>query len=375
VTPANSRSVALAALAAVEDGAFANLTLPKLLESSELERRDRDFATGLVYGVTRMRRALDWLISLRVDRPIEPEVRNLLRLGLFQLRWMDVPDHAAVSETVDLAPPRARGFVNAVLRRSAGADPGWPDLPTELSYPDWIFERLVADFGEADATDALRRMNQPPPVTVRQDGYVQDLASQWVAAAAGAELPPGGVAYDLAAAPGGKATALASRAGTVVAADLQPHRVRLISSNVRRLGLTNVSVMVADGKRPALAPESAGLVLVDAPCSGLGALRRRPDARWRIQARDVANLAALQARLVDSAAALVAPGGVLAYSACTMTEAETLGIDRHLEKSLAAWEPKQPQAGEWRAHGRGSLVLPHDHDTDGMFLLLLRRPT
>ena len=371
----SARAVALEALEAVDGGAFSNLVLPKLLDASDLERRDRDFATTLTYGTLRMRRAVDYVIDTLVDRPLEPAVRNLLRLGVYQLKWLDVPPHAAVSEAVDMTPHRARGLVNAVLRKVSNRHVEWPDLATELSYPDWITARLTEDLGSEDAEAALRRMNEPPPVSVRPDGYFQDLASQWVADAASEQVPDDAVVFDMCAAPGGKSTAIAAgTARTVVASDLQPHRVRLIAQNARKLGAENVWPMVADGKRPPVRPASVDAVLVDAPCSGFGALRRRPDARWRIQERDVTNLSRLQKRLVERALEVLRPGGLLAYSACTMTAAETRAVDDWLAQHSPDLEPVKALSGPWRPLGRGSLLLPHDADTDGMYLLLLRAP-
>ena len=371
----SARAVALEALEAVDGGGFANLVLPKLLDASDLERRDRDFATTLTYGTVRMRRAVDHVIDALVDRPLEPAVRNLLRLGVYQLKWLDVPPHAAVSEAVDMTPHRARGLVNAVLRKVSNRHIDWPDLSTELSYPDWITERLTADLGAEEAEAAQRRMNEPPPVSVRPDGYFQDLASQWVADAVAAQLADDAVVFDACAAPGGKATAIAGGTGrTVIASDLQPHRVRLVAQNARKLGAVNVVPMVADGKRPPLRPAAVDAVLVDAPCSGLGALRRRPDARWRIQPGDVTNLSRLQQRLVQRALEVLKPGGLLAYSACTMTAAETRGVDDWLSEHHPDLEPLVPLSDPWRQLGRGSLLLPHDADTDGMYLLLLRAP-
>lgn len=369
----SARAVALEALEAVDNGAFSNLVLPKLLDISGLERRDRDFATTLTYGTVRMRRALDHLIDSLVDRPLEPAVRNLLRLGAYQLNWLDVPPHAAVSETVDMTPHRARGLVNAVLRKISNRFVEWPDLATELSYPDWIVERLTKDLGKDDAEEALRRMNEAPPVSVRPDGYFQDLASQWVAEAVSENVGPDAVVFDACAAPGGKATAIASGTDrTVVASDLQPHRVRLVAQNVRKIGAGNVAPMVADAKTPPLRAKSVDAVLVDAPCSGIGALRRRPDARWRIQPGDVVNLSRLQQRLLERSLQAVRPGGLLAYSACTMTAAETIEIDRWVETERPDMEALPSLPPPWRPLGRGSLLLPHDADTDGMYLLLLR---
>lgn len=370
----SARAIALEALEAVDNGAFSNLVLPKLLDASDLERRDRDFATTLTYGTIRMRRALDHLIDSLVERPLEPAVRNLLRLGAYQLKWLDVPAHAAVSETVDMTPHRARGLVNAVLRKVSNRHFEWPELAVELSYPDWIVERLTADLGAEEAEAALRRMNEPPPVSVRPDGYFQDLASQWVSEAVSESIPDSALVFDACAAPGGKATAIAGvPERMVVASDLQPHRARLVAQNARRLGAGNVAVLVADGKRPPLRARSADAVLVDAPCSGFGALRRRPDARWRIQPQDVVNLARLQKRLVERTVETLRPGGLLAYSACTMTAAETIELDQWLESEYPNLEALPQRPPPWRPLGRGSLLLPQDADTDGMYLLLLRR--
>jgi 16S rRNA (cytosine967-C5)-methyltransferase len=244
-----ARGVALQALLRIEEGAYANLVVPSLLDECGLSARDRAFVTELAYGATRMRRACDWLVDRHLNRPVEPEVRAVLRLGAYQLAYLGTPAHAAVSATVEEAPYRARGLVNAVLRKVAGAlPPRWPDPPTRLSYPDWVVQRLAADLGVEAAGAALEQMNEPPVVTEREDGYIQDEASQWVAACV--EVQPGDRVADPCAAPGGKATAMAAMAAMaasgggggrdaggafVVAADVLDHRVGLVQSNVRRL--------------------------------------------------------------------------------------------------------------------------------------------
>ena len=368
-----ARGVAVQALLRIEEGAYANLVLPSLLAESGLAGRDRAFATELVYGVTRMRRACDWLVDRFVARPLEPEVRALLRLGAYQLAFLGTPAHAAVSATVAEAPPRARGLVNAVLRKvAADPRPAWPDPPTRLSYPDWIVARLAADLGVEAALAALAQMNVPPPVTEREDGYVQDEASQWVAAYVGAG--PAEVVADLCAAPGGKATAMAAAgASLVVAGDVREHRTRLVADNVRRLGQANVAVLVADGRRPPLRPSSLDRALVDAPCSGLGVLRRRPDARWRARPDDVDRLVELQRQLLAGAAAVVRVGGTLVYSVCTLTLAETVDIDRWLASAHPELEPLAPPGPRWEPLGRGARLLPQTAGTDGMYVLGLRR--
>jgi 16S rRNA (cytosine967-C5)-methyltransferase len=365
----DARRVALDALGRIEgEGAYANLVVPAVLGRSALDGRDRAFVTDLVYGTTRMRRACDFAVDRFVVKEPAPEVRTVLRLGAYQLLFAGVPAHAAVSATVGLAPGRARGFVNAILRRVAGAPIEWPDLATKLSYPDWIVDHLVAELGEPDAVAALERMNVPPPVTRRADGYVQDLASQWVADLVGAAS--GERIADLCAAPGGKATRLAEIGAYVVAVDLHRARARLIAENAIKLDLgpDRLAIVAADGTCPPLRASSFDRVLVDAPCSNLGALRRRPDARWRIEPADVDRLAALQRSLLAAARPLVRPGGVLVYSVCTLTAAESVDHDD------GGWAALAPPSAPWRPYGAGARLLPQDADTDGMTLLRYRRP-
>ena len=367
----SARALALEALGRIEDdGAYANLVLPELLSRSGLADRDRHFATELVYGTTRMRRACDLLVDRFLTRDIEPEVRRALRLGAYQLHFLALAPHAAVGETVDVAPKRAQGLVNAVLRRVSTSEVVWPDDATRLSYPDWIVARLTADLGADDALAALARMNEAPSVTERADGYVQDLASQWVAAAVGAQV--GERVLDLCAAPGGKSLGLAATGARVVASDVRESRAGLVAANAR--GRADVPVVVADGLAAPFAPASFDRVLVDAPCSGLGVLRRRPDARWRIDEASVARLAAVQRDLVHAAAALVRPGGHLVYSVCTLTDPEGPAVDAGLQASHPDLLADPVPEGPWRPIGRGARLLPHDADTDGMYLLHLRVP-
>ena len=362
----SARALAFEALLRIDhDGAFANLLLPRLLDRSHLHEQDRRFATELVYGTTRMRRACDALVDRFVLTEPEPEARTLLRLGAYQLAFAGTAPHAAVGETVGLAPPRARGFVNAILRRVADTPMIWSDDAARLSYPDWIVERVMAELGADDGVAALERMNEPPPVSEREDGYVQDRASQWVATLVDAK--PGDTVLDLCAAPGGKATAMAGSGAFVVAADRQEHRARLVVDNAHRLGL-HVPVVVADGTVPPFRDGVFDRVLIDAPCSGLGALRRRPDARWRIERDDIDSLAILQQQLIDAAAPLVAPGGMLVYSVCTITTAES--IDHRPPPGFAP--VTDALDAPWRPFGPGFRLLPHDDDTDGMVIVRYR---
>ena len=428
-----SRRVALEALLRIEEGAYAHILVPQLLRQRHLADRDRALVTDFVYGTVRMQRALDHLLSAVASRPIdslEPAVRNAVRLGAYQL-LAGVPPHAAVGETVGVVATRARGFVNGVLRGLARHGPPWSlpngDDPRSLairtSHPDWIVSLLVDAFGLDDARATLELDNEAPPVTLRvnplrttatdllrellaagvdvQNGSLvpdalvlrragdiaalpavaqgratpQDQASQAIVAL----LDPraGERVLDLASAPGGKATATAERMadrGLVVAADLHPGRVRTVARAAQRLGLADaVQTIVADGRRPPVRDGAFDRVLLDAPCSGLGVLRRRPDARWRVQPQDVVDLAALQRALLTAAARTVAPGGRLVYAVCTLTPAETIEVDTwaaaHLPELVAQPTPGAP----WRPHGRGAIVLPSDARSDGMFVVVYER--
>ncbi len=431
----NPRRVALEALLRVEQGAYANILVPEMLRQRELDARDRGLVTELVYGSVRMRRAVDHLLAQVSTRPldeVDDRVRAALRLGGYQL-LLGIPPHAAVGETVNLVGARARGFVNGVLRALARLGPAWP-LPTgddvsslaiRTSHPDWIVGALVDEFGVDDAVATLELDDEPPPVTLRvnpmratphglavelrhagvevsrgmldpdallvrhsgdlarlpavRDGRVspQDQASQVVVALL--DPQPGEHVLDLASAPGGKATAAAERMnarGVVIAADLHPGRVRTVMRAATRLGLGDVILpLVADGAHPAVRDGAFDRVLLDAPCSGLGVLRRRPDARWRIQPTDVEDLAALQRTLLAAAAPAVKPGGRLVYSVCTLTRAETLDIDQWAERELPDLHAIDPPGPPWRPHGRGAILLPSDAHSDGMFVLVLERMT
>lgn len=361
----SARQVAWKTLIRIDhEGAFANLVLSSMLDSSKLSKEDRGFTTDLVYGTTRMRRACDAAIDRFITNEPDPEIRTLLRLGAYQLLFAGTAPHAAVGETVELAPRRVRGFVNAVLRRISSTPIVWSSQGEELSYPDWIVDRFYAEMDEADAVAALAIMNDPAPVTRRADGYIQDLASKWVVDAVGAQV--GDLILDVCAGPGGKATGLAGMGATVVAADSQVHRARLVQRNAEALG-QSMAVIVADGCQPPFSPRSFDRVLLDAPCSGLGALRRRADARWRIQLSDLTDLELLQARLLAAAATLVRPGGVLVYSVCTITQSESIDhatpdgfsiVGRAGDDSLGAL----PEI--WKDFGSGFRILPHDYQPD-----------
>jgi 16S rRNA (cytosine967-C5)-methyltransferase len=379
MSPAGSttRRLALDALIAVEGGARANAEVSRVLAGSDLPARDRALVTELVYGTCRRRRACDWLILRHTRGRLDTEVRSALRLGTYQLTWTRIPAHAAVSATVAAVPGAGRSVVNAILRRVArqvAAGPvAWPDPATELSYPDWIVDRFARDLGPEAGRAALETMNEPAVMTSRADGYAQDQASQLVSAYVGAQ--PGERILDLCAAPGGKATALArTEPAVVVAADISPRRAAVTAATAARLGAESVITVVADGTSPPWRAGRFDRVLVDAPCSGLGVLRRRPDARWRVRPEDIDRLAGLQRRLLGSAVPLVRPGGVLVFSVCTLTGEETSGIDRWLARTVPELVALPPPPAPWVAKGRGAVLLPQTAGTDGMYVLARQVP-
>ena len=361
----DTRRIAIEAVVRIEsDGAYANVLLPKMLAEIELDARDKGLVTELVYGSTRRKRALDHVVDRFLVQDPSPRARAALRVGAHQLIEMGTPPHAAVSATVEATPKRYRGLVNAVLRKVAAADSAGIEYPSQavaLSYPDWMVACLIEDLGEQRALDALSAMNLPARSQRRADGYVQDQSSRHVAALV--PSAPGDLVLDLCAAPGGKSTAIAARGASVVAVDLHPARAGLIAGNAHRLGYSGqlegngVAVVVADGTAPPFPRVAFDAALVDAPCSGLGALRRRPDARWRIKPTDISALAALQRQLLGSAAPLVAPGGTLVYGVCTLSNAETTEVIGATGPELIALGFEQQSS---------DLLLPTS-EQDGMF--------
>ncbi len=359
-----ARRVAIQALVRIErDQAYANLVLGPLLERSGLEERDRAFVSELVYGTTRMKRACDFLVDRFVLSEVEPQVRAALRIGAYQLHFLEMPHHAALDATVGAVKGPGRGLVNAVLRRVATSPVEWPSDGVRLSYPDWMVKLLRADMGEDLANRSLEAMNERAVSHARSDGYVQDLASQEVVRLCGVEQ--GDRVLDVCAAPGGKATGLALEGADVVACDLRPSRAALMASNVERLD-ADVAVVVADGIVPPFAPASFDRVLVDAPCTGLGSLRRRADARWRLDPLAPSRLADLQLELLSSARTLVKPGGTLIYSVCTLSAAETTGVVDRLLAADSGLTPIAPPPDPWITDGAVGFLAPDT--SDGMAL-------
>ncbi len=431
------RRVAYRLLRAVDaDGAYANLVLPGLIRDARLGGRDAALATELGYGTVRAAGTLDEILGRCVTRSladVQPEARDLLRLGAYQLLRTRVPAHAAVATTVELARStglaRATGFVNAVLRKVGAADwDAWTarlaegatplrTMALRTAHPEWIAaafaDALGGDLAETEAAlaaDDLRpqthlvawpgratrgeligqsggRPGPYSPYAVRLDGGdpgalpmvrahdagVQDEGSQLCALAlAAAEVEGRDERWlDICAGPGGKTALLAAlaagRGATVTANELRPHRAELVRQVT---AAWDVEVLVGDARE--LAPVAGGYdrVLLDAPCTGLGALRRRPESRWRRAASDVAQLVELQRSLLDAALRLVRPGGVVAYVTCSPHPAETTGVVAG--RDLIDARPRFPGVDSL-GDGPAVQLWPHRHGTDAMFLALIGR--
>jgi 16S rRNA (cytosine967-C5)-methyltransferase len=403
-----------------EDGAYSNLTLGSALRRSRLPERDRQLATELAYGTLRRTIPIDWVLERHASRPLSrmtPAALALLRLGAYQILFTRIPDHASIGETVGLGGGRERGFVNAVLRAVAGSPPDWPDgdsdqyvsLRTGLS--SWgvrELRRLVGDEAEPAAESLAHRAaltlrvntcrttaeavsrrfevagvphhagrlhpdslvvgaGSPAALPGFDEGWftAQDEASSFVARALDAR--EGDRILDACAAPGGKAGHLAcivGERGSVVASDVSSARAGLVGKLAVRMGVS-VGVLVQDARRPALRPEF-DRVLVDAPCSGIGAARRRPELLWRPARDDLSRLARLQVAIVASVARLLRPGGRLVYSVCTFPRAETdAACDAILRRcpELAPDEIDGPDGPSTRVR-----LWPHRHGTDAMFV-------
>jgi 16S rRNA (cytosine967-C5)-methyltransferase len=402
------------------DAAFADRAFRGEADRAWLDARDRAFAQRLAYGTIQRLRTIDHVVEALASRPVDAPVLDALRLGVFQLLWMDsVPARAAVDQTVELVKetnPRAAGFANAVMRRAASeASPIVAELPAEsalaLSHPDWLAEMWTAALGREEATALMRADNEPAESAVRanelripRDRLLGLLAEVGVESRPAPGLPegvvvetpfdthgselferglfmpqsrgsmvaarlvdpqPGERVLDMCAAPGAKSTHLAALMrdeGEVVAVETNPARARELAANARRLGAGIVDVRHSDAREP-IAPAGFDRVLLDAPCSDLGTLQSRPDARWRKTPEAIGELVALQRELLDAAVAQLGARATLVYSVCTVSPREGANqVDR-----LLADHPSL------RMEGAPVQLLPHRDGTDGFFVARLRR--
>ena len=382
-----------------EQDAYADRALRTAAAS--LDQRDRALAQRLAYGTIQRVRTLDYAIEELGRRPVrklDPPVRAALRIGAYELGFLETPRHAATNEAVELVRvarlDRAVAFTNAVLRRVgdgiAALLETLPEGALRHSGPDWVEQVWIRDLGRDGAPELMRAQNEAPETIVRLvvgriDGELTDapgdypvdrvderaLAEGRIWSQSGGSQLAGIVVgsrederiLDLCAAPGGKATQLL---GEVTAVEKHPGRARELEENAARLGARNVAVVRADARE--LPPELRDYdrALVDAPCSGLGVLASRPDLRWRAEP-----LPGLQLELLRAAAERVRPGGTIVYSVCTINADENEGVVD------ASGLTPDPLGEEWQqfAHPRRPeflLTLPDVHGTSGFFIARLR---
>jgi len=416
----------------------------RLVEGDEaLSRRDKAFCRELVYGVLRWLSRIDHLIERHSKlgiRKLDPLVRNIIRLGVYQLLFLDrVPPWAAVSEAVELARGMGRqgaaGFVNGVLRavQREGASFSYeaPDRTSWIAlfwaHPLWMVKMWAERWGAEEAEALCRANNAVPPLTVRTNALktdregllkrleaegmeprptpyspwglilgkpegltegeafreglfqVQDEAAQLISWLLGPK--PGQRVLDLCAAPGGKTTHMAELMGDegeIVAVDVSPRKLKLLKENCLRLGLRIVRPRRADATSPLpFRPGSFDRVLADVPCTGLGVLRRHPDAKWRIRPEDPERLSRIQLQVLREGARMLKGEGLLLYSTCTLTLEENEGVIEEFLRD-GGFELLDPRKEFPRLEGLFSpegflLSLPHRHGTDGFFAALLRK--
>ena len=405
-----------------------------------LDRREAALASRLTYGVLQNRALLDFYLgqfcSQSFDK-LEPFVRDVLRLGAYQILYMDrVPDSAAVDESVELVKRRKRqraaGMVNAVLRRLSREKASLPVLPDSdaadylslrYSHPRWLVERLLDLLGREEAEEYLRLDNESVPTTIQrnplrctaqqltesleasgakltphpwlpdcwmlsgggdleampafQDGWfqVQDAAAKAAALAAGVKA--GDRVLDVCAAPGGKSFAAAMEmgdVGQVVSCDIHPHKLTLIEKGAQRLGLNCISAELADGRQErAEWLEGFDAVICDVPCSGLGIIRKKPDIRYK-DPNALAGLPRVQKAILDNACRYVKSGGVLLYATCTILPEENRAVTDAFLSGNGDFHMEPFTLPGLTEENDGSLSLwPQRHGTDGFYICKMRK--
>lgn len=436
-----ARQIAFEALRAIDRGAFADVELNKQFRKSSLTLQDKGLATELVYGAVRRRRTLDALIDQYGKRPAskqQADLLQILRLGFYQLRYLEqVPDHAVVDTTVQLAKAqrlgKLSGVVNGMLRqyiRDSADDP--LQLPMDAterlgvlySYPDWIVQVWQSMLPNAEVAELCKWFNQPPHMDLRVNLRRHSLAAaETIFAEAGvetqrvaqvpsalrlkghygaiAQLPkysegwwavqdssaqlvaylldpqPGETVIDACGAPGGKSLHIAELMGdegTVLSCDRTASRTKKIQQNIDRLGTKSVRPLMCDSRHQPTFANQADRVLLDVPCSGLGTLNRHADARWRQTPDSVAGLIMLQKELLAQVSTWVKPGGVMVYSTCTLHPAENEAQIQQFLKTRQDWKIEPPSEFELPVAEQGWIkVWPHRQNMDGFFMVKLRR--
>ncbi|MBQ6467970.1 MAG: 16S rRNA (cytosine(967)-C(5))-methyltransferase RsmB [Clostridia bacterium] len=418
-----------------KDGAYSNLVVDSILkENPQLDDRDKAFLSNLVYGSLDRLMLIDYNLGLYLNQPskkLKPELHTILVLGAYQILFMDrVPDHAAVSESVELAKVNKSSFaaslVNAVLRRVADNGLKYPEmdetspefLAIKYSCPEWLVALWIDSYGFDNAVKIAEKAMDVPPVTVRanrikiepdeliwklaEEGVIsekspdmedtlilsntgavdslrayeeglfhaQDRASQLCCAAL--DPKPGETVFDMCSAPGGKAFTMAemmNNQGCIKAFDIYQSRVDLIRKGAERMGLTCITPLLSDAMIYNANFGTADRVLCDVPCSGLGVIRRKPEIRYKNNA-DITNLPDIQYRILCNSVRYLKPGGRLVYSTCTLNPEENDNICDKFLKEHRDFRISEylPQVPRYSANDKYLTLLPHIHNTDGFFI-------
>jgi len=387
---------------------FADSIISSLLTDTKLSAPDRGFALELFYGILRHLSLLDFWIDCLRPSPVDVDLRDLLRLGFYQLFCLETPPHAAVNETVKLARQSGRGLINGVLRAATRqkdelrARAKTQPLFIRMSHPQFLVERWQQNFGTKQAEELCAWNNKPPSVYGRinrikiddqeflrrypnstalpnEPGFVEFDVFPAEALAKGhcyiqdpstalagrlVDPRPGEKILDACAAPGGKTNHLAElmqNRGLIVACDREPERVRVLQENMTRLGIDIAQTICCDWANSIARSEIAALgpfdrILVDAPCSNTGVMRRRVDVRWRLQPTDFIHMQKRELSILHAVLPLLKPGGVLVYSTCSLEPEENEEVLRRLSAETSSLEVK----GEKRC-------LPFRDGFDGAF--------
>jgi 16S rRNA (cytosine967-C5)-methyltransferase len=414
MAPRSARELALVALRQWRRGGFADAILARLLRSSDLIAPDRTFATELFYGILRNRSLLDfWIGSLRSEH-LDHDVRDLLRLGVYQLFLLKTPEHAAVYETVEFAGPRTRSLVNAILRRAVRqknellAKANKQDLGVRSSHPQFLIDRWTQNFGEENTSALCEWNNRPAQIYARVNRlnisveeflskhsdaerltqpdnfarlesvpnealagghcYIQDPST--AAACLLLDPRPGEKVLDACAAPGGKTGYLAElmkNHGAIIACDRDDGRIRTLQDNLERLGIEIARLAqhdwTSDDPLPgAVARALFDRILVDAPCSNTGVMRRRVDLRWRLTPKDFLRMQKEQLRILRATIPLLKTEGVLVYSTCSIEPEENEEVIKTVTEEFSCLKLAEEV-----------LLLPFREGFDGTFAAKLKR--
>ncbi|MGY3730184.1 16S rRNA (cytosine(967)-C(5))-methyltransferase RsmB [Lactococcus termiticola] len=418
----NARQVALDVLNDIfGNDAYANISLDRHLEGSELSGLDKSLTTALVYGVVSKKALLDWYVAPFLKKAAKPWAANLLALTIYQIVFMDkVPTSAAVDEAVKIAKRRdgqqAGNFINAVLRnfmRSERIKEEPKDWETKYSMPKLLMDKMVKQFGGKRTGEILASLDEPSRASVRlidpavelQDMEVselspvgrialhgnfasspdfvegritiQDESSQLVAPQM--ELTGTETVLDACAAPGGKTTHMASylTTGSITALDLYDHKLKLIEENAERQHVADkIKTIKADASQVAeqFGEEQFDRILVDAPCSGVGLIRRKPDIRYRKEATDFLELQALQLQILHSASKSLKKSGIMVYSTCTIFDEENFDVVKKFLETHPNFEQIEISHEKEDIITDGCIfITPEMYHTDGFFIAKFRK--